>query len=76
MSKTFSGKYVIKVLKKYFGFIQVSQKGSHVKLEKIVGKEKIITIVPNHKELQQGTLIGILDLAKVEKKDFLEVAKR
>ena len=76
MSKTFSGKYVIKVLKKYFGFEQVSQKGSHIKLEKVIGKEKIVTIVPNHKELQSGTLLGILDLAKVDKKDFLLVAKR
>ena len=76
MSKTFSGKYVIKVLEKYFGFEQVSQKGSHIKLEKVIGKEKIVTIVPNHKELQSGTLLGILDLAKVDKKDFLLVAKR
>lgn len=76
MSKTFSGKYVIKILEKYFGSVQVSQKGRHIKLEKIVGKEKIVTIVPNHKELQNETLTGILDLAKVEKKDFLQVAKR
>lgn len=76
MSKTFSGKYVVKFLEKYFGFEQVSQKGSHIKLEKVIGKEKIVTIVPNHKELQSGTLLGILDLAKVDKKDFLLVAKR
>ncbi len=76
MSKTFSGKIVIKILEKYFGFEQVSQKGSHIKLEKVIGKEKIITIVPNHKELQNGTLSGILELAKVEKNDFLQVAKR
>lgn len=76
MSKTFSGKYVIKILEKYFDFVQVSQKGSHVKMEKIVDKEKITTIVPNHKELQSGTLMGILALAKVEKNDFLKVAKR
>lgn len=76
MSKIFSGKYVIKVLEKYFGFEQVAQKGSHIKLEKVIGKEKIVTIVPNHKELQSGTLLGILDLAKVDKKDFLLVAKR
>jgi predicted RNA binding protein YcfA (HicA-like mRNA interferase family) len=76
MAKTFSGKTVIKILEKYFGFVQVSQKGSHIKLERIVGKEKIITIVPNHKELQSGTLHGILELAKIDKKEFLKVAKR
>ncbi len=76
MSKIFFGKYVIKILEKYFDFVQVSQKGSHAKMEKIVDKEKITTIVPNLKELQSGTLTGILDLAHIEKKDFLKVAKR
>lgn len=76
MSKTFSGKIVIKILEKYFGFVQVSQKGSHVKLEKFLDGEKLVTIVPNHKEIQTGTLLGILELAKVDKKDFLKVAKR
>jgi len=76
MSKTFSGKIVIKILEKYFGFIQVSQKGSHIKLEKVLDGEKIITVVPNHKEIQAGTLLGILELAKIDKKDFLKVAKR
>jgi predicted RNA binding protein YcfA (HicA-like mRNA interferase family) len=76
MSKTFSGKYIIKILEKHFGFVQVSQKGSHIKLEKISEGNSVITIVPNHKEIQGGTFQGILELAKIEKKDFLKVAKR
>ena len=76
MSKTFSGKAIIKILEKHFGFIQVSQKGSHIKLERNLDGGSCITIVPNHKEIQSGTLLGILELAKVEKKDFLKVAKR
>ncbi len=77
MSKTYSGKYIIKILEKFFGFKVVSQKGSHIKLEKMVDKgEKIITIVPNHKELQNGTLSGILNLAKIDKSDFLKVIKK
>lgn len=67
---------MIKILEKYFGFTQVSQKGSHVKLEKIEANENIVTVAPNHKELQMGTLLGVLELAKVDKNDFLKVAKR
>lgn len=76
MSKTFSGKFIIKILEKHFGFVQISQKGSHVKLQKVVDKNTVTTIVPNHKEIQNGTLIGILALAKVDKKEFFKFAKR
>lgn len=76
MSKTFSGKFVIKILEKYFGFVQISQKGSHIKLEKVSAGISVTTIVPNHKELQSGTLQGVLELAKIDRKDFLKVAKR
>ena len=72
MAKPISGEKVIKVLCKEFGFSFVSQKGSHVKLEKIVNKQTITTIVPLHKELSPGTLKGVLDLAKIDKEDFLE----
>lgn len=70
MAKPLSAKLVIKILCKEFGFYFVSQKGSHVKLMKVENKEAIITIVPLHKELLQGTLKGILKLAKIEEKDF------
>ena len=76
MAKTFSGKTIIKILEKYFYFVQVSQKGSHIKLEKKDGKDTIVTIVPNHKEVQSGTLSGILTLAKIDKKEFLNAAKK
>lgn len=76
MAKTFSGKFIVKVLEKYFGFIRVSQRGSHLKLEKKIGKETITTIVPLHKEVQSGTLSGILLLAKVDRKDFFRVSKK
>jgi len=53
MSKTFSGKGVIKILCREFGFYFVSQKGSHVKLRKKIKSQEITTIVPLHKESQQ-----------------------
>lgn len=69
--KIFSGKFVIKILCRDFGFHFVSQKGSHVKLVKIVGGKEIATIVPLHKELAIGTFRGALELAQVDLKDFL-----
>ena len=72
MPKPLSAKIVIKILCKEFGFFFVSQKGSHVKLKKVVNKEEITTIVPFHKELSPGTLKGILDLAQIDEKDFRE----
>jgi predicted RNA binding protein YcfA (HicA-like mRNA interferase family) len=64
--KTVSGKKVVKVLCKHFGFTVVSQRGSHVKL----ASPRATTIVPNHKELAHGTLKGALRLAKVTEKEF------
>lgn len=75
MAKPLSAKIVVKILCKEFGFYFVSQKGSHIKLEKIKDKKKIITVVPLHKELLQGTLKGILDLAEVEEKEFRKKLK-
>lgn len=70
MSKTFSGKQVIKILCREFGFYFVSRKGSHVKLKKKTGQKEIITIVPIHKELSLGTLKGVLELGKIDEKEF------
>lgn len=72
MRKPLSGIKVIKVLCKEFGFFFVSQKGSHVKLKKILINREVVTIVPSHKELTVGTLKGALELAEVNEKDFWE----
>ena len=70
MAKTFSGKQVIKILCREFGFYFVSQKGSHVKLAKQIDAEEIVTIVPLHRELAVGTLRGVLELAQIDSKEF------
>jgi len=75
MAKPLSAKLVIKILCKEFGFYFDSQKGSHVKLIKKEKGDSIITIVPLHKELLQGTLKGVLKLAKIEEKDFRKKLK-
>lgn len=68
----FSGKEVIKILEKCFGFIFVSQKGSHVKMRKIIENKVITVIVPVHQELAEGTLRNILKQAQIDKDDFLQ----
>jgi predicted RNA binding protein YcfA (HicA-like mRNA interferase family) len=70
MPKLISGKRVVKILCREFGFYFVSQKGSHVKLARREGEKEIITIVPLHKELAYGTLKGVLELAQVDEKEF------
>ena len=66
-----SGLKIIKVLTKEFGFSVARQRGSHVVLRKFVNGRKVVTVVPMHKEVKLGTLMGILDLAGVKKEDFM-----
>lgn len=72
MAKTFSGKQVVKILCKYFGFFIVSQKGSHIKLKKTIDNKMITAIVPMHKELARGTFRGILELAQIKVEEFFK----
>lgn len=66
----FSGREVIAILEKSFGFLFVSQKGSHVKLRKTMAGKVITVIVPDHKELASGTLRNILRQAQISQDDF------
>ncbi|MFQ5710001.1 MAG: type II toxin-antitoxin system HicA family toxin [bacterium] len=60
MSKTFSGKQVVKALRRT-GFVVDHQRGSHIFLHNL--DKNITVIVPNHKELKKGTLNSILKKA-------------
>ncbi len=57
--KRLSGQEVIKILA-LFGFVIAGQKGSHVKLSRTLpdGTKQPLT-VPNHSELDKGTLKAI-----------------
>ncbi len=56
--KALSGKDVIKIFEE-FGFSIAGQKGSHVKLKRIKAENSQILTIPNHKELDKGTLKAI-----------------
>lgn len=60
MSKTFSGKEVVRALSK-IGYYKHHQKGSHIFMHNPEENKKII--VPHHKEIRKGTLNSILKKA-------------
>jgi predicted RNA binding protein YcfA (HicA-like mRNA interferase family) len=56
--KNLSYKDLVKIFSK-LGFVVASQKGSHVKLVRIIDNNKQVMIIPAHKELDKGTLLAI-----------------
>lgn len=68
-----SAKKLLKALK-LFGFEQVSQRGSHIKLTRMYKGQRQVIIVPNHKVIKSGTLRnGILKPAKISVEDLISV---
>jgi len=67
-----SGKKVIKALSKA-GFVAVRQRGSHVIMKKKTSEGEIATVVPNHKEVDRGTLLEIIRQARLTRKDFIDL---
>lgn len=57
MSKVFSGKEVVKALRR-IGFVVDHQRGSHIFMHNL--ERNISVIVPLHKELKKGTLNSII----------------
>lgn len=62
MKKIFSGKEVIKALRR-IGFIVDHQRGSHLFMHNL--EKNISVIVPLHKELKKGTLHNIIKKAGI-----------
>ena len=57
--KILSGQELIKILIE-FGFSIHSQKGSHIKLVRYKNNEKQTLTIPNHKDIDKGTLKAIM----------------
>lgn len=71
MPKLYSARQVIRALQR-LGFTVVSQKGSHIKLRRVVDGVTYSPIVPNHKEIAQGTMQSILKQAGISREDLEE----
>lgn len=60
--KVLDSKDIIKILET-FGFREVSQKGSHVKLIKETPFQRQVLTIPNHKNIDRGTVKAIFNQA-------------
>lgn len=67
-----SGREVIKILSKS-GFRVARQKGSHIILIKRLETGKKGVVVPNHKEIDKGTLLEIIRQAGLTREEFLKL---
>lgn len=57
MSKTFSGKQLVRALRR-IGFVVDHQRGSHIFMHNI--QQNLSVIVPLHTEIKKGTLNNII----------------
>ena len=71
MSKTFSGKEVVKALRR-IGFVVDHQRGSHIFMHNL--EKNISVVIPFHKELKKGTLNNILRKADLTLDELKEIA--
>jgi predicted RNA binding protein YcfA (HicA-like mRNA interferase family) len=74
MSKVPSLAYteIIKAFKRD-GWLFVRQKGSHIRLEKILDNETLKITVPAHRPVKRSTLSHILKQAHLSVDDFLKL---
>lgn len=64
-----SGFELVKILSK-LDFAVVSRKGSHVKMQ----KNELTVIIPLRRLIAKGTLLSILDQAKISREEFSKFA--
>ena len=67
-----SGNDLVKILSKA-GFQFARQKGSHIILIKVTEGKKRAVVVPNHKEIDRGTLSEIIRQAGLTRDEFLRL---
>jgi len=67
-----SGRELIKVLAKA-GFKPRRRKGSHVILVKETKEGKTAVVVPDHREIDKGTLVEIIRQAGLKRDEFLSL---
>jgi predicted RNA binding protein YcfA (HicA-like mRNA interferase family) len=70
LSKTFSGKQVVKALRR-IGFIVDHQTGSHIFMHNL--EKNISVVVPLHKEIKKGTLHNVITKAGITLKELKEL---
>lgn len=69
MSKFYSSRQIIQVLQER-GFLYVSQRGSHIKFQKISNLTLTVIVPANKKEIPFGTFKSILRQSRLTENDF------
>lgn len=69
-----SGRKVVKVLEKA-GWTTARQKGSHIILVN-TGEVKRAVVVPDHREIDVGTLVEIIRQTGLKRDEFLKILKK
>lgn len=57
--RNLSGGEVLQILRE-FGFEHFSQRGSHIKVRRLIGGQAQTLTGPNHREIDRGTLLAII----------------
>jgi predicted RNA binding protein YcfA (HicA-like mRNA interferase family) len=60
--RVLSGKKLVKIFEG-FGFVSVSQKGSHIKMHRFYDEAIQMLVIPNHPSVSKGTLKEIYNQA-------------
>jgi len=69
VARLIRGREVLRALQRA-GFTRVSQRGSHIKLKKRTAQGELVVIVPNYREVAEGTLDSILQMAQMTREEF------
>ena len=67
--KVLSGVEVCRILAEH-GFVNVRQRGSHIVMQKRLPDTTITVPVPNHRELDHGTLRSIIRQSQLDRELF------
>ena len=67
-----SGKDLLKILYKHFGFRPIRQRGAHI----TITNDKAFVTIPLHRELDLGTLKSILDDCGITRDEFLKAYRK
>ncbi len=69
-----SAKELIQFLSKK-GFIITRQKGSHLIMKKIIESKVLVTVVPLHDKIDNGTLLAIMKQTETKREEIEEYFK-
>lgn len=74
MPKLYSSRETVKIFKR-IGFVEISQKGSHLKMRGFWNDKLQTVVIPMHKEIAFGTFKSVLSQSGMTKMEFEQFLK-